>query len=124
MIRTSTGTGRVPPTGQTCFSSMTRRSLTCSGSGSSPISSRNSVPWLATTKSPGLACTAVVKAPRRCPKSWLSSSVSGIAPQLSAMNARSRRALAACTARATSSFPTPLSPVISTLLDVPALRAI
>src|SRR5207302_378041 len=100
MIRTSTAEGLVPPTGQTCFSSMTRRSLTWSGSGSSPISSRNSVPRLAATKSPGLVCTAVVKAPRTCPKSWLSSSVSGIAPQLSAMNTRSARQLAAWIARA------------------------
>jgi len=67
--------------------SMTRSSLTWSGSGSSPISSRNREPRLAATKSPGLACTAVVKAPRTCPKSWLSSSASGIAPQLIATKA-------------------------------------
>ena len=82
------------------------------------------MPRLAATKSPGLVCTAVVKAPRTCPKSWLSSSVSGIAPQLSAMNSRSARQLAAWIARAASSLPTPLSPEMSTPLGVRAQRAI
>ena len=36
-----------------------------------------------------------------------------MAPQLTAMNGRSRRAPRACSARATSSFPEPLSPVMS-----------
>ena len=89
MMRTSSGTGRVAPTGHTSRFSMTRSSLTWSSNGSSPISSRNRVPWLAATNSPGLACSALVKAPRTWPKSWLSMSVSGMAPQLTAMKGRS-----------------------------------
>jgi len=57
------------------------------------------------------------------PKSWLSMSISGMAPQLTATNGRAPRGLAAWIAAATSSLPTPLSPVISTLLGVGAQRA-
>ena len=60
-------------------------------SGSSPISSRNTVPPSAASKQPGLrAASAPVNAPRSWPKSSLSSSVSGSAAQLSATNGASR----------------------------------
>ena len=49
-----------------------------------------------------------------CPNSSLSISSDGIAAQLSSMKALVRRPDASCSARATSSFPAPLSPVIST----------
>jgi hypothetical protein len=55
-----------------------------------------------------------VKAPRTWPKNSLSNSSPGTAPQLTFTKARSRRGLFSCTARATSSLPTPVSPRIST----------
>ena len=55
-----------------------------------------------------------MKEPFSWPNNSLSISVSGSAAQLMAMNGPCRRGLRACTVRATSSLPVPLSPVIST----------
>ena len=63
---------------------------------------------------------ASVNAPLTWPNSSDSSSVSGIAAQLTLTNGMSRCALRWCTARATSSLPVPVSPVISTVLRVAA----
>ena len=68
-------------------------------------------PW-ASSKRPSRRATAPVKAPFTWPKSSLSSSSSGMAPQLTATNGRSARRLLQWIARATSSLPVPLSPVI------------
>ena len=68
--------------------------------------------------------TAPVKAPRSCPNSSLSSSVSVIAAQLIATNGFDARALLSWMARATSSLPVPLSPVTSTVAAVGAHLAI
>src|SRR6185312_208774 len=57
---------------------------------------------------------APVKAPRSWPNSSASRSVSGNAAQLTATNALASRALPSCSARATSSFPVPLSPRMTT----------
>ena len=57
----------------------------------SPISSRNSVPPSASSNRPSFSLTAPVKAPFSCPNSSDSSSVSGRAAQLIAMNGRSAR---------------------------------
>ena len=92
--------------------------------GSSPISSRNSVPPSALSTSPGLFDTAPVKAPRTWPNSSDSSRFSGIAPQLTARNALSRRSDSSWMPRATSSLPVPLSPLTSTLVRVVATCAI
>src|SRR5712692_9890702 len=81
------------------------------------------VPRSAAANSPGLACTALVKAPRTCPNSWLSSNASGIAPQLMGTNACACRGLAAWMALATISLPVPLSPVMRTLLGVELILA-
>jgi len=69
------------------------------------------VPPLATSKSPARSCVAPVKAPRACPNSSLSSSVSVTAPQLMATNTPWARAEQSWMSRAMRSFPTPLSPV-------------
>ena len=108
--RTSTCSDCVPPTRSNCFSSSARRILACSASGRSPISSRNSVPRCASSKRPGLRAAAPVNAPFSWPNSSVSSSVSGIAAQLIATNGPSARGLSACSARANSSLPVPLSP--------------
>ena len=104
-----------PPTGRTVRSCSARSSLGCSASGISPISSRNSVPPLACTNRP-------VRVALRVGEGAL-----GVAEQL-ALEQRlghgravdghegpvARAGCGACSARATSSLPVPLSPVIST----------
>ncbi len=57
---------------------------------------------------------APVKLPRTWPKSSDSSRVSGIPAQLMADRDACRRALCWCSSRATTSLPTPVSPVMST----------
>ena len=59
----------------------------------SPISSRKIVPPLACSKRPMRRAAAPVKAPRSWPKSSLSSRVSGMAAQLTAMNGLAARSL-------------------------------
>ncbi len=85
----------------------------------SPISSRNSVPPSACSKRPRRSVCAPVKAPRSWPNSSLSSRSFGIAAVLMATNGPllpwSPRGLCLCNARATSSLPEPLSPVINTV---------
>ena len=89
----------------------------------SPISSRNKVPPLASSKRPRRAPVAPVKLPRACPKSSLSNTPSAMAPQSTAMKAPAARALEAWIARATNSLPVPLSPTTSTVASVSATRA-
>src|SRR5690606_38802289 len=91
--RTSTSRDFVSPSRRTSPSCSTRRSLTCSVAGISPISSRKSVPPDATSKRPGLSRSAPVKAPRTYPNSSDSSRFSGIAPQLTGTNAALARSL-------------------------------
>ncbi len=64
-----------------------------------------------------------MKLPRSWPKSSLSRSVSGIAAQLIATKARSRRGESAWMAWAKSSLPVPLSPSRSTVASVAATRS-
>ena len=88
----------------------------------SPISSRNSEPPSACSKRPLRCVAAPVKAPRSWPKNSDSIRSLGIAAVLTAMNDRAARGLFECRARATSSLPTPVSPVISTLMLEAASR--
>jgi hypothetical protein len=57
-MRASTATGSFAPTGSTSFCSMARSSFACVASGSSPISSRNTVPPAAPTLDPRPAAPA------------------------------------------------------------------
>ena len=66
---------------------------------------------------PTRAPTAPVNAPRVWPKSSASSSASGIAAQLSTTMGLLARGLRRCSALATTSFPVPVSPSISTVVD-------
>ncbi len=59
----------------------------------SAISSRNSVPLMRQLEAPARRAIAPVKAPFSCPNSSLSSSVSGIAAQLSGTNGCAARGL-------------------------------
>ena len=106
----STLTGRLPPTGSTSPSCKARSSLTCAFGGSSPISSRNSVPPCASTNLPACFSVAPVNAPFSCPNRIDSTRFSGSAPQLTVTKARPRRSDVPWTARATNSLPTPDSP--------------
>ena len=83
--------------------------------GISPISSRKMDPRSASSKRPSRRSAAPVKAPFSWPNNSLSSSVSGSAPTLTAMKGLDFRPLSTCSARATSSFPVPLSPSMSTV---------
>ncbi len=63
---------------------------------------------------------APVNAPLSWPKNSLSMRVGGIAAQLTFTSGLSRRPLAACSARATSSLPVPVSPRMRTVVSVGA----
>ena len=97
-MRTSTWIFWRPPMRSTIWSCRKRSSLTCSGCGRSPISSRNSVPLWALSILPMVCFTAPVKAPRSWPNSSLSSRFSGIAPQLMATNGCLARGPRSCSA--------------------------
>ena len=90
--------------------------------GVSAISSKKKVPPSASSNRPLRALTAPVNEPLACPNSSLSSKVSVMAAQLTGTKGRSPRLLFACTAFATSSLPVPLSPVMSTMASVGAMR--
>ena len=94
---------------------MKRKSLSCMGSDTSPISSRNRVPVSASSARPILRFTAPVKDPFSCPKSSLSISPSGIAAQFTEMKGLSARSEFFCMDFATSSLPVPDSPRIRTV---------
>ena len=108
------------PTRKTTRSCSARRSFTWRFSGSSPISSRKSVPLSADLELAGAAdATAPVKAPFTWPKSSLSIRFSGMAPQLMATNGPPSRGCCGGGARcAMSSLPVPVSPVMRTLMSV------
>src|SRR5262249_3106321 len=120
MIRTSTFTGLRAPTGSTSFPWIARNSFTCAGGGSSPTSSRNSVPPVASTNLPVWRSVARVKAPFSWPNRIDSTRLSGMAPQLTATNGLARRSPVPWMARAISSLPTPDWPSISTGMADPA----
>ena len=113
-MRTSTGRFSEVPTGVTSPSCRTRRSFTWVSRLMSPISSRNSVPWLALSNFPLRSAVAPVKAPRTCPNISLSMSSAGMAAQLTWTKERGRRGDSAWMARAISSLPVPRSPEIRT----------
>ena len=81
----------------------------------SPISSRKRVPPCACSKRPRWRPCAPVNAPRSWPNSSDSSSSGGTAGVLTAMKGPCEHGLCSCSARATSSFPVPDSPVMSTV---------
>ncbi len=78
------------------------------------------MPRLASSKAPWRRAIAPVKAPFSWPNSSDSSSVSGIAAQLSGTNGCPTRWLSWCSVCATSSLPVPDSPLTSTEAGVGA----
>ena len=71
------------------------------------------------SRRPTRSRTAPVNAPRTCPKSSLSRSSPGSAAQLTATNGPPLRGEWAWSARATTSLPVPLSPVMRTFASLP-----
>ena len=122
-IRTSTFTERLAPIGSISLSCRARKSLTCMSSGSSPTSSRKRVPPLASWNLPRCLSTAPVKLPFSWPKRMDSTRFSGIAPQFTATKGLPARSDEPCTARAITSLPTPLSPVIRMGMEDLAARS-
>ena len=82
------------------------------------------MPLWASSNFPICFSVAPVKEPFSWPNSSLSISSSGIAAQLTCTNVSSRRSELRWMARATSSLPTPLSPVMRTVAFVGAARRI
>ena len=76
------------------------------------------MPPAASSKRPARSRTAPVKAPRTWPKSSLSRSSPGRAPQFTATKGPARRGERAWIACATTSLPVPLSPVSSTVVSL------
>ena len=122
--RTLTGLGRASPTGVISRCSMARSSLTWAAAGTSPSSSRSTVPPSASSSRPLRSTVAPVNAPRWWPKSSPSIRPGLSAARQTGKNARRLRVLWRWIARATSSLPVPLSPVMSTGTSLGATRAI
>ena len=123
MTRTSTLIGRAEPTRSNSRSWSTRRSASWVSGGRSPTSSRKMVPPSASSKRPARRSSAPVKAPFSCPNSSEAINVGGMAAQFTLTNARDARCERLWIARATSSFPVPVSPVMSTVESVGATCA-
>src|SRR2546427_6107102 len=110
ITRTSTRSMRLAPTCWISPSWSTRSSFACTDRGSSPTSSRTSVPPFATEKNPSRARSAPVKAPRAWPNNSASASSAGIAAQLNLTSGFDARALSVCRSEAMTSLPVPVSP--------------
>ena len=124
MMRTFTLIVLLLPTGSNSCSCKTRNNLTWVSRGSSLISSRNKVPPSASSKRPVRRSSAPVNAPFICPKSSLSTSPVGIAPQFTFTSGRCLRLLWLWMARAINSLPDPVSPNIRTVESVGATVSI
>ena len=114
MTRTSALIALLPPTRSKIRSCKTRNNLTCIGCGISPISSRNKVPPVASSKRPLRAENAPVKAPFSWPNNSLSNNSAGIAPQLTGTKGPLLRDDASWMERAITSLPVPDSPSTKT----------
>jgi hypothetical protein len=100
-----------------------RSSLLCVSTGISEISSRNSVPPSACRKSPSRSAFAPVNAPLTEPNNSLSMSSRGRAAQLTLMILFLLRGLNVWMRSAMTSLPVPLSPVMSTVTSLGAMRS-
>ncbi len=105
----------LPPTLTTILSCRKRSRLTCISIGISPISSRRIVPSSASSNFPiAPPFLAPENAPSSYPNNSLCNNSLGIAPQFTGIKAPFRlRPL--CMARAKTSLPVPVSPMIRTL---------
>ena len=116
--RTSVSIGLVSPNLRISPDSKNRSSFTWMLRFSSPNSSKNKVPVLATSNRPLWSRSAPVKAPRLWPNNSLSTKFSAKAPQLTGTNGFLPLRLCIHRVRAANSLPVPVSPVISTVESV------
>src|SRR5439155_814868 len=124
ITRTSTVTGFSPPSRSITPDSSTRSSFAWASGPRSPTSSRNSVPRSASSNRPTRRSVAPVNAPRSWPNISDSTRSFGMAALFTHTKGFVARPLWRWMAEATSSFPVPDSPVISTRTSVGATRAI
>ena len=101
-----------------------RNTFACAFKLMSPISSKKMVPPFACSNLPIRCFMAEVKEPFSWPNNSLSINSPGIAAQFTSTIGPVLRLLFSCIHLATSSLPTPLSPVISTLASVGATFSI
>ena len=113
-IRTSVLRTSLDPTRMYSPVSSTRNNLACVCKGSSPTSSKKSVPPFAAAKYPSRCSTAPVKAPFSWPNNSESIVPSGMAPQFTAKYFLFLRKLWSWIIRGKDSFPTPFSPTTNT----------
>ena len=130
MTRTSTSISSFPPMRLTFLTDgplpvrgcSTLRSLACSSSEHSPISSRNSVPPSASSKSPALSPVDPVNDPATCPNSSDSRRLAGRAAQFTVSKRCAFRTLDLWIASAILVFPVPDSPSNNTGTSRMAMR--
>ena len=115
MMRTSTVTSLSPPTRLKDWPCSTLSNFACTSGGSSPTSSRKSVPPSACSKRPAWRSRAPVNAPRSKPKSSLSMRDPGSTAQLTLTKGALRLADICWIVVATTSLPQPDSPVTITV---------
>ena len=120
IIRTSRSTILLEPTFDTVRLCSTESSLICNSGERFPISSRNSVPLLASSNFPIRVSFASVKAPFSWPNISDSNKVDVTAPKSTEIKGSSDRFDRLWIAWATTSFPVPFSPRINTLASVVA----
>ena len=123
MTRTSIACGCVAPSGTTSRSCNTRSNFAWSPTGISAISSSRIVPLFAARKKPSPPDDAPVNAPFWCPNSIASSMLSGSAAQLIATNGPFLRGELLWIARASTSLPVPVGPLMSTVISASATRS-
>ncbi len=119
-MRASNGCHALPPTRRVWRASRARSSLGCRSAGSSPTSSRNSVPPCACSKTPARSRSAPVNAPRTNPNSSDSTSVGATELQSNTTKGPCLHRLASWMPRASSSLPVPDSPTSKTVSWVAA----
>ncbi len=123
-MRTFTWIWSLPPTRSNSRSWSTLSNATCISWGNSPISSRNKVPPFANSNRPMRRWYAPVNAPFSWPNNSEAISEGARAVQFTLTKARSERGECLWMARATSSLPVPVSPVMRTVESVGATFSI
>ena len=121
--RASTERGRLSPTRLISFSCRNRSRLAWACLDRSPISSRKTVPPLASSRTPIRSRSAPVNAPRTCPNSSEPMSDSVTLAQSKVTNDSWARGLRAWIRLATSSLPVPVSPLIRMGMSAAARRS-
>ena len=123
-MRTSIGRSAFAPTRRIVRVSIARRSFGCSDERHLADLVEEERPAVRLFEDPlPVATRRPLKAPLTCPKSSLSMRLSGMAPQSTPTNGSLARFDAAWMDRATTSLPVPVSPWMSSVVVVGAIRS-